>query len=149
MPTTAAARRYSNLDNLVKLLARPNTPRFLITKIALDSFLFGPISVLAFYAYGSMLIDREGLAGFQEKVKKDFLPTFAAELAVWPLFQAANFSLVPLAHQLLAVNMASLVDATFLSWARSQEDWVAVLLLALQNKQGGGAAVVAAKAREA
>lgn len=126
---------YSNLDGWVKLFARPGSLPFLAGKIAVDSFIFGPLYVLAFYAYGCATIDGTGVQGFTDKVRKDFLPTFAAELAVWPLFQAVNFSSVPIAHQLLAVNMASLVDATFLSWARSQEDWVAVLLLALQRNK--------------
>lgn len=53
----------------------------------------------------------------------DFLPTYAAELAVWPLFQAVNFSQVPVRHQLLAVNTFSLLDAAFISWCGNQQDW--------------------------
>lgn len=40
---------------------------------------------------------------------QDFLPTFAAELAVWPLFQTFNFTRIPVEHQLLAVNGMTLV----------------------------------------
>lgn len=42
-----------------------------------------------------------------------------------PPHQTFNFIKVPLAHQLLAVNLMTLVDASFLSWARSQDDWCA------------------------
>jgi protein Mpv17 len=98
------------------LAVKPKTPAFLVAKILVDSFVFGPIYLLAFYAWGSALIDRTGVEGFKAKITQDFVPTMCAELAIWPLFQAFNFSVVPVQHQLLAVNAASLVDATFLSW---------------------------------
>lgn len=41
------------------------------------------------------------------KMKQDFLPTLAAELAVWPVLQAINFSRVPLRHQLLVRRMGA------------------------------------------
>ncbi|GIL58953.1 hypothetical protein Vafri_13955 [Volvox africanus] len=68
---------------------------------------------------------------------QDFIPTYTAELAVWPLFQAFNFTRIPVEHQLLAVNGATLIDACFLSWARSQEDWVATAIGAIQSWQDG------------
>lgn len=73
----------------------------------------------------------------KEKLRRDFLSAYVAELAVWPAFQAANFALVgarhqpccmlgrqadglstqvPVRHQLLMVNLACLGDATFLCW---------------------------------
>jgi hypothetical protein len=54
----------------------------------------------------------------------DFIPTYAAELAFWPLVQTANFSYVPVRHQLLAVNTFSLLDAAFISWVGNQQDWL-------------------------
>lgn len=52
----------------------------------------------------------------KEKCKRDFLSAYAAELVFWPAFQAVNFWKVPVRHQLLAVNTACLLDATFLCW---------------------------------
>ena len=52
----------------------------------------------------------------KEKCRRDFLSAYAAELVFWPAFQAVNFWKVPVRHQLLAVNMACLLDATFLCW---------------------------------
>lgn len=37
--------------------------------------------------------------------------------------QAFNFTRIPVEHQLLAVNCMTLLDASFLSWARNQDDW--------------------------
>ena len=52
----------------------------------------------------------------KEKLRRDFLSSYLAELAFWPAFQVVNFWKVPVRHQLLAVNMACLLDATFLCW---------------------------------
>jgi hypothetical protein len=56
------------------------------------------------------------------------VPTYAAELAFWPLVQTANFSYVPVRHQLLAVNTFSLLDAAFISWAGNQKDWLGKMM---------------------
>ena len=50
------------------------------------------------------------------KCKRDFWSAYAAELLFWPAFQAVNFWKIPVRHQLLAVNLACLLDATFLCW---------------------------------
>lgn len=42
---------------------------------------------IAFYAYGSYFIDKTGWQGFKTKIEKDFIPTYCAELAIWPAFQ--------------------------------------------------------------
>ncbi|PNH07347.1 Protein sym1 [Tetrabaena socialis] len=124
---------YHNLDVVCAKLLPAGSPGFLAAKLAADTAIMGPAYVLAFYAWGCALIDGSGLEGFKAKITQDFLPTFVAELALWPLFQAFNFTRVPLQHQLLAVNGMTLVDACFLSWARSQDDWVATVTKALQE----------------
>lgn len=56
------------------------------------------------------------LQDVKEKCRRDFWSAYAAELVFWPAFQAVNFWKVPVRHQLLAVNLACLLDATFLCW---------------------------------
>ena len=56
------------------------------------------------------------LQDVKHKIERDFVSTYLAELAFWPAFQAFNFAKVPVRHQLLAVNSACLLDATFLCW---------------------------------
>ena len=63
-----------------------------------------------------MLLCLMAVQDVKEKCKRDFLSAYAAELVFWPAFQAVNFWKVPVRHQLLAVNMACLLDATFLCW---------------------------------
>eukprot|EP00967_Tisochrysis_lutea_P141630 scaffold260522_cov19-Tisochrysis_lutea.AAC.1 len=42
---------------------------------------------IAFYAFGSAVIDRSGWQGFKHKIDKDFISTYLAELVIWPAFQ--------------------------------------------------------------
>lgn len=65
-------------------------------------------------------------------MRVDFLPTLTAEVSIWPIVQSVNFSVVPLKHQLLVINVFTIMDAAFMSWARNQEDWVAKVMAALQ-----------------
>ncbi|GFR47713.1 hypothetical protein Agub_g9467 [Astrephomene gubernaculifera] len=127
---------YHQLDQICSRLLRSGTPAFLAAKLIADTAVMGPLYVVAFYAWGSAFIDRTGFEGFRTKIVKDFLPTFTAELAVWPLFQAFNFTRIPVEHQLLAVNAMTLVDACFLSWARAQEDWVSEAMGAFASWNG-------------
>lgn len=55
----------------------------------------GSVYVLAFFAFIALALEGSGLAGLRDKVATDFLPTYAAELALWPAVQAVNFSRVP------------------------------------------------------
>ncbi|GIL58952.1 hypothetical protein Vafri_13955 [Volvox africanus] len=128
---------YQQLDVVCAKLLAAGSPSFLAAKLIADTVIMGPLYVVAFYAWGCALIDGSGIEGFKKKITQDFIPTYTAELAVWPLFQAFNFTRIPVEHQLLAVNGATLIDACFLSWARSQEDWVATAIGAIQSWQDG------------
>jgi protein Mpv17 len=48
-----------------------------------------------------------------EKVRKSFLSSYRANLALWPAVQLANFSLVPLEYRVLFVNLVSLGESKF------------------------------------
>jgi protein Mpv17 len=85
----------------------------------------------AFFAWGCALIDHSGWPEFKRKMRVDFLPTLTAEVSIWPIVQSVNFSVVPLQHQLLVINVFTIMDAAFMSWARNQEDWVTKVLAVL------------------
>eukprot|EP00775_Hariotina_reticulata_P011000 gene11000-11154_t len=116
---------YINLDKLCSRLIPAGGPAFIGTKVLIDTAALGPFYVAAFFAWGCALMDGTGMPGFQRKMQVDFVPTLAAEMSIWPLIQAVNFSLVPLKHQLLVVNTMTIIDACFMSWARNQDDWLA------------------------
>ncbi|PNH07346.1 Protein SYM1 [Tetrabaena socialis] len=90
--------------------------------VTVDNLLYSPIYVLAFFAYGCMAIDGLGPAAFAAKMKEEFLPTMVTEALMWPPYMAAVFSRVPVKHQLLAVNVATLFDVCFLSWVRTKHE---------------------------
>lgn len=52
----------------------------------------------------------------KEKLRKDYLSTLLTEMVIWPGYQACNFWKVPVKHQLLVINAATIVDSTFLCW---------------------------------
>ena len=95
-------------------------------KVLLDEVVFGPVHVAGFFA-AVTLAEGGGLGAVRTKLERDFWPTYAAELAFWPAFQALNFWRVPVRHQLLVVNLACLLDATFLCWVSRNDlaGWMA------------------------
>jgi len=67
------------------------------------------------------------------------------DLAYWLPIQAFNFLKVPIRHQLLFVNVASLADCAFLCWANNCEDWYATARRSL----GGRGSLEAGQEEEA
>lgn len=123
---------YLGLDEACKRLAPVGSTRFIAYKVALDTAILGPAYIAAFLGWGCAFIDGGGLQEYGDKMAADFPSLLAASLTIWPLFQTANFRLVPVRHQLLAVNGMTLLDASFLAWARNQEDWLGSLLAAMK-----------------
>lgn len=107
------------LDSVVQRVLRktPAHPRvFLATKVAVDSFVFGPVHVAAYFMVLSMVEHGGDLKIAVEKTRQEFVKTFAVELAVWPAVQAVNFAHVPAQYHLLVVNCVTVLDAAFMSW---------------------------------
>lgn len=114
---------YKWLDTFVSARLARGTVAFVASKVVLDEIFFGPIHVAGYFG-GVTLAEGGTLADAVDKIKADFVTAYTAELAFWPAFQAVNFWKVPVRHQLLAVNAACLLDATFLCWVSANEDWV-------------------------
>eukprot|EP00891_Asterochloris_glomerata_P009857 jgi/Astpho2/9857/Aster-x1614 len=55
------------------------------------------------------------------------------ECCIWPMYQTLNFARVPVQHQLLVCNLGSLLDSTFLCWARVNDGWVKLVLPGLRS----------------
>ncbi|CAA3028524.1 Mpv17 isoform X2 [Olea europaea subsp. europaea] len=114
---------YEGLDRLIRLRLqlRPNSFRFVTTKVAVDGMLFGPLDLLIFFTYMGFSTGKSA-AQVKEDVKRDFLPALVLEGGVWPIVQVVNFRYVPVRYQLLYVNFFCLLDSCFLSWIDQQED---------------------------
>lgn len=114
---------YEGLERFVihGLKLRPNSLRFIATKVACDCLLFGPIHLLAFFTYMGLMSGRPW-EEVKHDVERDFIPTYMTEGLGWGFVQVANFRLVPVRHQLLFVNVFCLIDSAFLSWVKHQDD---------------------------
>jgi protein Mpv17 len=123
---------YRFLDAWVAARLPRGSARFVAAKVLLDEVVFGPVHVAGFFA-AVTLAEGGGVGAVKAKLARDFWPTYAAELAFWPAFQALNFWRVPVRHQLLVVNLACLLDATFLCWV-SRNDLAGVMA----GMRGGG-----------
>lgn len=126
---------YEGLEHVVKhkLKLRPNSLKFIGSKVSADSLIFGPIHLLAFFSYMS-LSSGSTVHQLKEDLKRDFLPAFMLEGMMWPVVQMANFRFVPVRHQLLFVNAFCILDSAFLSWFKHQEDapwkdWLSSLIV--------------------
>ncbi|XP_031476866.1 protein SYM1-like isoform X1 [Nymphaea colorata] len=132
---------YEGLDRFIKHRLRfmPNTVGFVTAKVAADGLLFGPLDLLTFFTYMGFSSGKS-FEQVKDDVKRDFLPAFILEGAVWPLAQAANFRYIPVRYQLLYVNVFCLLDSAFLSWVEQQEDapwkqWI-TSLVTLKEEEG-------------
>lgn len=136
--------RYEGLDRYIKsrLLLKPNSFRFVASKVAIDGFIFGPLDLLIFFTYMGFAAGKS-VPQIKEDVKRDFLPAFVLEGGIWPIVQVVNFRFVPVRYQLLYVNFFCLLDSSFLSWLEQQEDapwkqWLKSCLSFNEQKGEGG-----------
>jgi protein Mpv17 len=76
----------------------------LVARVAADQVLFTPVHLCAFLSSMSILEGTDPV----EKLRSSLLPSYRANLALWPAVQFVNFSLVPLEYRVLVVNLVSL-----------------------------------------
>ncbi|XP_044470846.1 protein Mpv17-like isoform X1 [Mangifera indica] len=114
---------YEGLDRFIRLRLQlpPKSVRFVATKVAMDSIIFGPFDLFVFFSYMGFATGKNG-AQVKEDLKRDFIPSLILEGGVWPIVQVANFRYVPVRYQLLYVNIFCLLDSAFLSWVEQQKD---------------------------
>ncbi|ERM98582.1 hypothetical protein AMTR_s00109p00044680 [Amborella trichopoda] len=114
---------YEGLDRVMKNRFRlpPKSLRFVASKVAIDGLIFGPLDLFVFFSYMGFSTGKTA-AQVKEDVKRDFIPAFVLEGAIWPAVQMANFRFVPVRYQLLYVNIFCLLDSAFLSWVEQQKD---------------------------
>ncbi|KAK8660001.1 hypothetical protein V6N13_050937 [Hibiscus sabdariffa] len=135
---------YEGLDRCIRsrLRLRPNSFRFVASKVAIDGFIFGPLDLLVFFTYMGFSAGKSA-PQVKEDVKRDFVPALVLEGGLWPIVQVANFRYIPVRYQLLYVNSFCLLDSCFLSWIEQQEDapwkqWLNSLIPSKEKKDVGG-----------
>lgn len=81
-----------------------NQPTTIVARVIADQTIFTPIHLFCFLSYMSIM---EG-GSPKEKLQSVYWPTYKANLTLWPTVQLVNFSVVPLEHRVLVVNLVSL-----------------------------------------
>lgn len=85
---------YHYMDLAVAKLLREGTARFIVAKVAADTFLFGPVHVACYFALMTK-VGGGSLHDVQQKLKNDFVGTFGGEIVFWVPIQAMNFTFLP------------------------------------------------------
>ncbi|KAL4974144.1 hypothetical protein BDW66DRAFT_92394 [Aspergillus desertorum] len=81
-----------------------NPKATILARVAADQGLFAPAHLTLFLSSMAIMEGTDPVA----KWKQSFLPSYKANLAVWPLVQGINFAFVPLELRVLVVNVISL-----------------------------------------
>ncbi len=114
---------YKGLDFSVSKVLNPKTLPFLflLAKVFLDIFVFGPVHVTVYFTW-MKIAKGASLDEVKAKLIEDFLPTFIADSAYWIPIQILNFRFVPVPLQLTVVNVACIFECAGLSFL-SQVGW--------------------------
>lgn len=108
----AATKWYQFLQKRVNFESKTQTT---VARVLADQTIFASTNMAVFLSTMSLL---EG-GSPQEKLKKSYIEGLKANWMVWPGVQAANFSIVPLEHRVLVVNIVSLGWNCYLSYLNS------------------------------
>ena len=109
----AATKWYSFLQKRINF---ENKAQTIVARVLADQLVFASTNMAVFLSTMSIL---EGKSP-QEKLKKSYLPGLKANWTIWPVVQGVNFSVVPLEHRVLVVNVVSLGWNCYLSYLNSQ-----------------------------
>lgn len=107
---------YIALDKFTRAYCR-SSGAMVVTKVAGDTFVFGPVCLWLFFATVSLMEGTEWET-IRRKLWRDFVPTYVLDYSFWPLVQGTNFALVPVRHQLLVVNTVCYFDDIFLTFVQ-------------------------------
>ncbi|ETN38296.1 uncharacterized protein HMPREF1541_06327 [Cyphellophora europaea CBS 101466] len=109
----AATKWYQFLQKKINFSSNAAT---IAARVAADQTIFASTNMGVFLSTMAIL---EG-GSPAEKLKKSYVSGLTANWMLWPPVQAANFSIVPLEHRVLVVNVVSLGWNCYLSYLNSQ-----------------------------
>jgi hypothetical protein len=89
--------------------------RMIGAKLALELALWHPFTLCAFWFWLGMVSDRKSPAAVWHDLRREFIPTFKFECALWTPIDVLNFRLVPVKYQVDVVNLGCVVESIVLS----------------------------------
>ncbi|PYH67783.1 Mpv17/PMP22 family protein [Aspergillus vadensis CBS 113365] len=110
----AATTWYGVLQRHVVLSSAKTT---LLARVVADQCVFTPAHLTCFLSSMAIMEGTDPI----EKWRNGFVPSFKANLAIWPLVQGVNFAIVPLEYRVLFVNLVALGWNCLLSLINSGE----------------------------
>lgn len=78
-------------------------------RVTADQVIFAPIQLTVFLSSMAIMEGSDPV----EKWRNSFVPSYKANLIVWPFVQGINFTFVPLELRVLVVNVVSLGESFF------------------------------------
>ncbi|PWY77045.1 hypothetical protein BO70DRAFT_363590 [Aspergillus heteromorphus CBS 117.55] len=97
----AATVWYGILQRRVVL---QNAKATLLARVVADQCLFTPVHLTCFLSSMAIMEGKDPM----EKLRSSFIPSYKANLTIWPAVQGVNFAMVPLEYRVLVVNLVSL-----------------------------------------
>lgn len=110
----AATKWYQFLQQKINLRTKFQTTA---ARVLADQSIFATTNMAVFLSSMSVL---EG-GSPQEKLKKNYISGLKANWVIWPPVQSINFTMVPLEHRVLVVNIVSLGWNCYLSYLNSSK----------------------------
>ncbi|KAI8882707.1 hypothetical protein K501DRAFT_186115 [Backusella circina FSU 941] len=86
----------------------------LLTKVALDQFLFAPFFIGAFFSVQG-LFEGKSMNDIKEKLASSYTTALIGNYKIWPAVQICNFYFTPLNYRLMVTNVVALGWNAYLS----------------------------------
>lgn len=99
--------------------------RAVLLKVIADQVIYGPFSIMAFFAVTAFVAHKEFhemYEQFTSKMQDRFISTFIADCSLWPLANFVNFRLVPLVYRPTFTAVVQLGWQAYLSFVSSTPD---------------------------
>eukprot|EP00741_Cyanophora_paradoxa_P021769 tig00000241_g21012.t1 len=107
---------YSYLDGSIPGNGVPDV----LKKVALDEFVYSLYSDSAFFVVIGMLEQRSWEHTIR-RLQQEFIPTYLADLSIWPAAQIINFRFVPALYRVFYMNVVSLMWTCYLAGQAQKE----------------------------
>lgn len=114
----AATTWFGVLQRHVVLNSKVTT---IAARVAADQCVFTPTHLTCFLSSMAIMEGSDPI----EKLRTAFIPSYKANLTIWPLVQGVNFTFVPLEYRVLFVNLISLGEC---NWYYFRAGWMLTVL---------------------
>eukprot|EP00892_Ulva_mutabilis_P011228 jgi/Ulvmu1/8478/UM044_0011.1 len=106
---------YRHLHVFTNRTLRMTTWQMVSTKLAADAFVFGPLHVTALLTW-THFWQKKPLNELPATYRAQFFAMVGAEAVIWTPVQYINFTMLPVQHQQMFVNVVAIIEAAVLSW---------------------------------